>query len=825
MPTIQSGWGRAAGSAALLALALLGAAGSPARAQDPTTTPATPEAPAGAVLDSVLVRGNTRVTEAAIRAASALRPGDYVRGPEVQNAIRRLMATGNFESVQVLSRGTPPAPVTLVIEVVERPLLAGVEFRGMESVSAKTVRDTVGIEENQPLNPALVARTEQMIRALLAKQGRQVAAIDTSLTPVERTPGAVRLVFNVREGNRLALADVDFRGNQAFSDDRLQEEIKTREEGFLWFRAGKFDRETFNADMRERLPEFYASRGYIDFAVLSDSLVVDPQTGKARLVVEVSEGPQYRLGEFRIEGNSRFPSEQLERYFRVERSSVLGLPFGRGGERERGEVFDRSALDAATRQVKQLYSNEGYLYAQIEPVVRRVPAASPGQPPTVNVVWAVSERQPFYVRRVVIEGNTFTHESVIRERLMVLPGDVYNEERLISSYQSIGALGFFETPLPTPDILPDPERGEVDIIFRVKEKQTGNINFGTSIGGGYYGRGGGVSGFLGYSQPNLFGQGKEASVRAEYGPYRRNFEAAYTDPAIFGSRNSGSFSVFHTGDRFSPIGNVRRTRTGGALQFGIPVPGFFRTRAFVGYSLSNTSYEGTGDDECTPESEEIACFGDAIASTVSASVTRDTKSHPLFPVQGTRQSFSVEQTGGPLGGDGNYQKVTGNLEWWVPAGRLGGSQPGQRPVRLALGMNARAGTIFGDVTPFPFERFFAGGTRFGQPIRGYKEASINALGVEEQCTTLRLSCLGDSFMTITAEYSARVSDQLSVGVFMDAGSVWRRSGQFNPTQLYRGVGLGGTVVTPFGPIGLDIAYGLDRPVPGWEVHFKFGQGF
>ncbi len=815
---------RVATSAPLLALALL--AGGGVSAQEPAPPPQ-PQAPTGTVVDSVVVLGNRRVTDAEVRAATALRPGDFVRGPQIQSAVRRLMATGNFESVEISSRGTPPAPITLLVEVVERPLLAEVNFRGLESVSASTVRDTVGLKTNVPLDPARVAATEAMIRNLLAHKGRQVISIDTSITPLPRPEGAVRLTFEVREGNRLAIADIDFVGNTAFADGRLQGAMRTKEEGFLWFRGGKFDRETFRTDLRERLPEFYGASGYIDFAVLSDTLVVDPTSGKARLTVEVSEGPQYRLGEFRMEGNSRFPTEELERYFRAERRSVLGLPFGSSGERESGEVFDRAALEAATRQVRDLYSNEGYLYAQVEPVIRRVPAETPGAMPRVNVVWAISERQPFYIRRINVAGNTFTHESVIRERLVVLPGDVYSQERLLASYQSIGALGYFETPMPLPDIDPNPELGVVDITFHVKEKQTGNINFGTSIGGGYAGSGGGLSGFLGYSQPNLFGQGKEASIRAEYGPFRRNFEAAYTDPSLGGGRNSGSVSVFHTGDRFSPIGNVQRIRTGGVLRMGIPVPGLFRTRAFLGYSLARTAYDGSNDDQCTPDSLEIACFPDATGSTLSLSATRDTKSHPLFPVAGTRQTLAIDQTGGPLGGNGNYQKLTGGLEWWVPTGSLGGGAPGARPIRFTLGLHARAGTIFGDVSPFPFEKFYLGGTRFGEPLRGYKEASVTALGINERCggSGFRIECLGDSFLSVTAAYAARVNDQLSVGVFFDAGNVWRDAGQFLPSRLFRGAGVGGTVVTPFGPIGLDVAYGFDRPVPGWEVHFKFGQGF
>lgn len=817
--------GRVAGAATLLSILMIGAGTPSARAQDPNPSTSPAQQP-GAVLDSVVVRGNQRVGEAAIRTTAGLRTGMVIRGPEIQTAIRRLMSSGNFETVEILSQGDPNSRVTLVVQVVERPLVAQVEFRGLQNISASTVRDTVGIRENQPLNPAQVVRTEQMIRDLLAKQGLQVASIDTTLTALQSPAGAYRLTFNVREGNRLAIADVDFRGNQAMSSAALRDAMRTKREGFFWFRSGKFDRETFQTDLRERLPEFYGARGYIDFAVLSDTLVVDPQTGKAQLVVEVSEGPQYRLGEFRVEGNSHFPTDQVKRLFTVERGSVLGLPFGGGGERQKGQVFDRAALDRATAELRRMYSNDGYLYAQVEPIVRRVPASAPGESPTVNVLWAVSERQPFYVRRVAIEGNTFTHESVIRERLMVLPGDVYNEERVIASYTSIGGLGFFDTPLPTPDINPDAETGEVDITFRVKEKQTGQISFGTTIGGSYAGRGGGLSGYVSYGQPNLFGQGKQANLRAEYGYGRSNVEVSYTDPAIFGSRNSASASVFHTGDRFYTFGNVRRFRTGGGLQMGFPVPGFYRTRAFLGYSLAETRYEGPSSDDCSVESTEIECLGNALASSVSLALTRDTKSHPLFPISGTRQSLSIEQTGGPLGGDGNFRKVFGDLEWWVPVARLGGSAPGQRPVRFALGLNARAGTIFGDASRFPFEQFYAGGTRLGQPLRGYPDASITALGFDETCgNQFRLECLGSAFFTVSAEYALRLTDQLSVSVFGDAGNVWRSVDQFNPTQLYRGAGFGGTVVTPFGPIGLDLAYGFDKPNPGWEMHFKFGQGF
>lgn len=810
--------GRAA-AAALLTFVLCALAPAAAHAQDPA--PAQPAPPAGFVVDTVVVRGTQRVTEEAVRTSAGVRTGSVVNAQLVQESIRRLMSTGNFESVQVYVRGAEQGRGALVVAVVERPLIAEVRFEGLRSVSGSTVRDSVGLKEGQPLDPQRVAAAQKLTRDLLAAKGIQLVSIDTVFTPVQA--GGYRLTFNVTEGNRLSLADVDFTGNTAFSDEALQGAIGTKQEGFWWFRTGKFDRDAFEEDLRTRLPAFYGSHGYIDFAVVRDTLVVDPQSGKARLLVEVQEGQQYRLGEFNVQGNSRFPTESLTGMFTTQRRSVLGLPFGGSREREAGEVFDQPALNKVATDIEALYRNEGYLFAQVIPTVERVPAAAGGVP-RVNVTLAVSEQQPFYIRSISFRGNTNTHENVIRERLWIVPGDVYNEARVIQSYQAIGGLGFFEVPMPTPSIDPKPELGVVDIVFNVTEKQTGSVNFGTVFGGGAYGdRRSRFAGFLQYTQPNLFGQGKQVNLRAEVGYGRSTIEAAYTDPAIRGGRNSGSVSIFRSGDRYVRLGNGRRLRTGATTQWGFPIPGSLRTRAFLGYSLSRTEYL-TEEENCAGAGAgtSIFCLPDATASSLSGSVTRDTKNHPLFPTSGTRQSLTLEQTGGPLGGDGNYQKLFAQTEWWVPTGRLGS---GPRASQMAFGLSARAGAIFGNVDLFPFERFYVGGVMFGQPLRGYQESTIGPRGYNAGCNNnLELQCLGDAFFTVSGEYALRLTDALSVSLFGDAGNVFASVGQFNPAQLYRGAGVGVTLVTPFlGAIGIDAAYGFDRPDPGWEIHFKLNQ--
>lgn len=802
--------------AALLSFALGGALPGAALAQDPAPQAA---APAGFVVDTVEVRGAQRLAADAVVTSSGVRTGSVLNAQQVQDAIRRLMATGNFESVQVYVRGAAQGRGALVLDVRERPLVSSIEFVGLRSVSGGTVRDSAGLRENAPLDPQRVAAAQKLTRDLLAARGIQLLSIDTALAPVE---GGVRLTFNVREGNRLTVADIDFTGNQAFSEEQLEGAMSLKEEGFWWFRGGRYDRAAFEEDLRANLPQFYGSHGYIDFAIVGDTLVVDPATGKARLVVEVSEGPQYQLGEFNVQGNSRFPSEVLAEVFTTQRRSVLGLPFGGESQRTAGEVFDLQAFNAAATEIEQQYRNEGYLYAQVIPSIERVPGGE-GVPPRVNATLSVSEQQPFYIRQVAFRGNSTTHESVIRERIWVVPGDVYNEQRVIQSYQAISGLGFFEVPMPLPDIRPDPTTGQVDITFIVTEKNTGSVNFGTVFGGGPYGTtsSGQVAGFLSYAQPNLFGQGKAASIRAEVGYGRSTLEASYSDPSIGGGRNSGGVSVFRRGDRFVNFGNGRRLQTGASLQFGFPVPGSLRTRAFLGYSLSQTEYLSR-EDQCDPDSTSLFCLPDATASSLSLSVTRDTKNHPLFPTQGTRHSVTAEQTGGPLGGNGNYQKVFAQAEWWVPTGRLGS---GPRAPQMALGLSARTGTIFGNVDRFPFERFYVGGVMFGQPLRGYQESSVGPRGYSAECNRrLQLDCLGDAFFTVSGEYALRLTDALSISAFADAGNVFGDVAEFNTSRLYRGAGVGATLVTPFlGAIGIDAAYGFDRDEPGWEIHFKLGN--
>jgi outer membrane protein insertion porin family len=199
-----------------------------------------------------------------------------------------------------------------------------------------------------------------------------------------------------------------------------------------------------------------------------------------------------------------------------------------------------------------------------------------------------------------------------------------------------------------------------------------------------------------------------------------------------------------------------------------------------------------------------------------------------FATGGTMVQVGASQSGGLLGGRGNFQRIDLEGKFYAPLGQMGGAAA---PVKFVLGFSTRSGFVFGNA-PFFDQLFTLGGTQFFIPLRGYDEASITPFGYDPNASQQASpNAFGKSFFTMTGELGVRVSQMLYASTFVDAGNVWARPAQFDPTRLFRGAGVGVAIVSPLGPIGLDYAYGFDRtdlfgrPHPGWKLHFKLGNFF
>ena len=794
-----------------------------------STVAAAQEATAGACSrpDSVAFRGNSRVAESALRADVGIAPGSTLNYRTLQRAIKSLFATTQFDDVQVKCE-VAGGRTTLAFEVKERPLLGEVDVTGTDRVSVGTVRDQVDLLIGRPVDPSQVSRVIARIDSLYEAKGYYLAEIRAESTTVAT---GLKLRFAVTEGRRLAISGIRINGNEKLSDRAIVTEMQTRPEGFFWWKKGEFDDDKYAADLTEKIPQAYGKHGFIDAQVTRDTLVVERERGKALVEVNVDEGPQYVVGTFEPTGNRRFSEADIRRFFpftdrgrslRETIGSVAGLV--RRTPRDPENVFDMARWESATRQVQEAYANEGYIQAQVHPVVERT-FIGPDSTPTVNLRWDIVERTPAIVNRVDIVGNDITTESCIRDQILVVPGDVFNRELLLRSYQSISQMQFFETPVPEPSMQPANEQGDINLTFRVKERKTGNISFGASVG-----QGTGVGGFIGFDQPNLFGLCKRGSLQWQFGKYINDFNLSYTDPRIRESRVSGTVNAYHTRSRFI-VGDLgRTTRAGGQVRFGFPVPGSRWTRFFVDYGAERVSYGNEGFTSTINCGSGESCFRSSVGTTID----RDTRIDMPFPSAGAHQSFMAQFNGGPLGGSAAYQRYTGELRGYATLATIGGSAPGSAPLKLVTGLTTKVGALFGNPGPFfVYQQFSLGGVQYGEQLRGYEEFSISPLGYIGSTDQFNASqsSFGSAFLTTSAELGLRVSQQLYLSSFFDAGNLWARARDFNPTRLFRGAGVGAALITPLGPLGLDLGYGFDRvdefgrKDPKWQVHFKFGQFF
>ncbi|HEY9228153.1 MAG TPA: outer membrane protein assembly factor BamA [Gemmatimonadaceae bacterium] len=801
-----------------LALASLGLAAGSGAALSAQQTPATGQC---ATPDSIAFRGQKKATDDLLRSGVGIAPKTAITGRSLSKAIKDLYATNLFDDVEPTCE-IVDGKTLLIFNLKERPILTDVRVEGPDKVSLSKVKERVDLIIEKPIDPAQVAKDVARIDSLYQSEGYYLAKVRVDTI---KSADATVLVFKIDEGRRLAISGVEVVGNRALTDKEIVGSIATKPEGFFWWKNGEFDQEKFSEDLSKTIPKLYATHGYIDMQVVNDTLIVDREKGKALVRLTVQEGPQYKIGAFEVNGAKVFSNDDIARLYPFTPGKTKGVGetmkgiIGRGTGEDK-DVFNETAWDDATTKVQEAYENQGYIYASIRPVVERHKVGKDSVP-TVDLRWEIDERTPAIVNRVDIFGNDVTTETCIRDQLFILPGDVFNRDRLIQSYRNIANLGFFEQDMPPPDTRPANESGDIDLIFHVKEKRTGNVNFGASVG-----QGTGVGGFLGFDQPNLFGECKRGSLNWQFGRYISDFSLSYSDPRIRQSNVSGTISLFNQRSRFI-IRDIGQSNTrGGQLQFGFPLPNSRLTRLFISYGGEQVKYGGDG------LVGTINCNG-CFRSTLGLTLDHDTRLGSPFPVAGVHENVAVQFNGGPLGGTAAFQRLTTEMRAYSTLATIGKSL-GPEPMAIVLGLSARAGALFGDPGPFFVSQSFTlGGVQYGNPLRGYEEFSITPKGFlpnADQFQAQRNS-FGNAYYTSTIELGLRVNQQLYLDAFYDAGNLWERPRDFDPTRLFRGAGVGASLVTPLGPLGVDLGYGFDRvdvlgrKDPKWQVHFKFGQIF
>jgi len=343
------------------------------------------------------------------------------------------------------------------------------------------VRDKVTLAEGRPLDPANVERARARIDSLYHARGYYLERTKP-LYVYEKDSSGVPRDLDVEEGNRVAIAQVDFQGNTHFTDEQLATQMSTRPEGLWWFRSASTTTTSSPRICIRSCRRSTASR-------------VCGLSGARRHADRVRA---HREGDAGGEGQrgGALPDRHLRDRGQpalLDRGPETFYPFaGRcapaaGSRRQAAHrVFRRPDVAGCTRKLQTLYYNNGYIYVNVRPdVLRRI---GPDGKPVVDLRWVITEGQPAIVSHVEIRGNDVTHDRVIREAIVMVPGDVFRQDALLASYSGSRTWASSISRCRSPTRSRRNEQGDIDVVFRVSEKRTGNINFGASVVAGHGGR-------------------------------------------------------------------------------------------------------------------------------------------------------------------------------------------------------------------------------------------------------------------------------------------------------------------------------------------------
>lgn len=731
------------------------------------------------IVREIEIEGNKKVTRARIMSSILINEGDAYSPIKIQRAVKRLFATGLFRDIEVYAEESDEG-MRLVFKITEAPSIRTVDVKGNRKLKDDKMKETISIPPGSLFNPSLLQETRNKILDLYEEEGYSLAKVDFT---VGETPDSskVDLTILIHEGRKVRVEEIDFEGNEHFSDGDLRGEMETEQEGFLPWHGSDYRKSVLDTDLGEKLPAFYRKHGFIDFSVQGSDVRIDEEKGQAFIDVSVVEGSQYKVGEISFTGNTRFDDDVL--------FSSIFLDGGR--------VYDEERFEKSLRKLYEVYGNEGYIYASINPVVTR-------RGDSIDIEYRISEGSPAHVRKISIQGNTITREKVIRRELSILPGDLFKQSLLMRSYQDLMNTGYFESVDIGQERTVDGS-GDIDLTLTVKERRTGQATTGAGFGAG-----GGLTGFVELAQSNLFGKGQKASARIEFGRRQNNIELGFTEPYFRDTKLSLGFDLFRIDQSFvnDPF---RRKATGGDVRIGIPVPEMDYTRFYTTYRLERFDLEPRGSTY-SPD-DPIFDGYPRLMSSVTLSIVRDTRDNIFHPSRGTRHSVSSEFAGGYLGGNTNFQKYRFDSSWSTPT-----------LWNFALTMRAKGGFVTGwqedDDIPYN-ELFILGGIGPGiEGLRGYPDRGVGPI---EGGRITR----GKAFLLFTAEHELKITDQVYGIMFFDAGDNWADFSSANPANLKRGMGFGIRIEIPgMGPLGIDLGYGLDRiDGPGWETHFTFGSFF
>ena len=701
----------------------------------------------------IQIHGNRRIPADTVRARIFTKIGDVYDTAALERDFNALWNTGYFEDIR-FEREQSAKGWILHIYVKERPTIREINYTGLSAVSTSDVLDRfkdrkVGLSVESQYDPTKIKKAEVVIKDLLSEHGRQFATIRSEVRPIP--PAAVGITFVVKEGPKVKVGKISFRGNRHINDRTLRAAMKNLKpigiphSIFLenifskTYDATKLDEDT------ERVRAEFQNRGY--FKVL----VEDPKTeihdtghtgshiplmqagaGKAvDIIMPIEEGARYKLGSITFKNNKAITNTAALR-------SLFPI--------KDGDIFSREKVAKGLENLRKAYGEAGYINFTSVP-----DTTFDDEKKIVNLIIDVDEGKQFYVRRIEFQGNTTTRDKVIRREVVLEEGQIYNSRLWEFSLLRLNQLGYFNQLKPddpnTTDRHLDEKNGTVDLTLKVAEKGKNSIG----LQGGVSGLAGAFVG-INYSTNNFLGLGETLSVQASLGAYQRDLVFGFSEPYLFDRPIQSGFNVYTRKTNYNQarqyailtgqsgslpnaylqnLQNYSQSSTGFTLSLSYPLRRSLK-RFGISYSLDRSSLVAVSaaskllfDNLNFSGVTGPNALDGIVTSKITPSFTMNTLDAAYAPHHGKSLFIGAEIAG--LGGTVNTFRPIIQYKQFFPVQKR----------RNAVGYNVQSSFItgYGGVVAPPFERAYLGGEN---DLRGFDIRTVSPIAYLPSVQTVQL---------------------------------------------------------------------------------------
>lgn len=765
-----------------------------------STTPARtrssnlPEADAASnqqqIVESVDIQGNRRLRDEDLLYYIKTRPGDVYDPAALERDLKELLSLNFFDktATRVLTTEGVRGGVNVIFEVREWPIIRDLQFNGIKAVQESDIlkefrEKRVGISKEAIYDPVKAKNATRILRELLAAKGYPNAKVTVREEEISAT--SIALTFDVDQGNRSRIIDIEFTGLEHFKNGELKNALTlVKETGLIARVKGQdiLDMRKLQYDLQKNVRSYMWSKGYFQARIGEPEVVglgvkrtdfipfitlplplISSKDDTLKIIIPVTEGKLYRVGDVKVEGNSIFSEEQI--------LSFVGL--------KKGEIADGKRLqDAVYEEMAKLYGSQGFVEfsAEYEPEFRDNPADP--KEGIVDIKILIQEGKQFTLRRLEFTGNTFTRDRVLRREFLLNEGDIYNQRLLEISVARLNQTQYFDPIDKDQDVekRTDEEEGEVDVNVKVREKGRQQISF-NGAAGGLAGNSFGIE----YSTNNLAGRGEILSFQFGIGNRQQSFQFTYQEPYFRDRPISVGFSLFASrykffgegtfltqnqdllNQLFDPFASIRvdssnlfTQSTYGATVFATaPLSELlFKKRRFTQFSRVGLTYQITATTIKDPPVNQSAdpaaripviySLPNILTSRITGSFVYDTRqpaANGIDTLRGSQLSASVGFAG--LGGDVRTYSPSASWSQFIPVRRRRSKNPeifAYRIVAATIGTwaitdkvkNANSLAYIGGIPIF--ERFYLGSEN---DVRGYTSRAIGPVAPFDTYVTSR----------------------------------------------------------------------------------------